>query len=79
MVLEPTAADGNGCFTMADLYNFRGEWNDGKSKGPIYVLDKDDTVEEYPKDFTGRWLLVSDLHVTGGGKKPTYGRLNSFK
>ena len=54
---------------MTDLYNFRGEYNDGKSKGPVYVLDDNNRVDEYPDRFTGRWLLTSELYVTGGGKK----------
>eukprot|EP00752_Nemacystus_decipiens_P013623 g12081.t1 len=60
-------AHGDGCFTMTDLYNFRGEWSDGKSKGPVYVLDDNGYVDEYPDRFTGKWLLTSDLFVTGGG------------
>ncbi len=62
-------AEGEGCFTMSDLYNFRGEWNSGKSKGPVYVLDDDNNIDYYPDKFTGKWLLASELYVTGGGTK----------
>lgn len=62
-------AEGKGCFTMSDLYNFRGEWGSGKSKGPVYVLDDDNKVNYYPDKFTGKWLLTSELYVTGGGTK----------
>lgn len=64
-----TDAEGKGCFTMTDLYNFRGEWNDGKSKGPVFVLGDDNNVDYYPDSFTGKWLLTSELYVTGGGTK----------
>lgn len=62
-------AEGEGCFTMTDLYNFRGTWNDGKSKGPVHVLDSYDRLDAYPSgEFTGKWLLTAELYVTGGGK-----------
>lgn len=67
--LATTAADGDGCFTMSDLYNFRGEGSNGKSNGPVYVLDTDGYVVESPNSFTGKWLLTSELFVTGGGKE----------
>lgn len=54
---------------MTDLYNFRGEWNDGESKGPVFVLDADNHVDLYPERFTGKWLLTSEIHVTGGGEQ----------
>eukprot|EP00903_Cladosiphon_okamuranus_P017354 g15988.t1 len=60
-------AEGEGCFTMTDLYNFRGEWNNGEPKGPVFVLNDDDEVDLYPDKFTGKWLLTSELYVTGGG------------
>lgn len=68
-VYDTTDAEGAGCFTMTDLYNFQGEWNDGKSRGPIYVMDEWDRVDLYPDSFTGKWLLASELYVAGGGKE----------
>ena len=61
-------AEGTGCFTMSDLYDFNGEGDDGKSNGPVYVLNEDDEVDLYPSTFTGKWLLTSELWVTGGGE-----------
>eukprot|EP00903_Cladosiphon_okamuranus_P010100 g9565.t1 len=60
-------ADGEGCFTMTDLYDFQEKGSNGRSKGPVYVLDDDDEVDLYPDSFTGKWLLTSELHITGGG------------
>lgn len=54
---------------MTDLYNSQGEWKDGKSMGPVFVLDDENLVDEYPIRFTGKWLLTSELYVTGGGKQ----------
>lgn len=61
-------AEGAGCFTMTDLYQFQGYYNDGESKGPIYVLDATDDVDMFATSGTGKWLLTSDLFVEGGGK-----------
>lgn len=67
--MKQTDAEGEGCFTMTDLYNFQGVWDDGKTVGPIYVIDEFDRVDEYPDAFTGKWLLASELYITGGGMK----------
>lgn len=55
---------------MTDLYDFQGFYNDGGSKGPIYVLDSDNNVDEYvtTENATGSWLLTATLYVEGGGK-----------
>eukprot|EP00752_Nemacystus_decipiens_P013622 g12080.t1 len=66
MYADGTDVNGGGCFTMTDLYNFRGEWSDGTPKGPVYVLDDDNNVDYDPDGFTGKWLLTSELYVTGG-------------
>eukprot|EP00903_Cladosiphon_okamuranus_P017355 g15989.t1 len=60
-------ASGEGCFTMTDLYDFQEKESNGRSKGPVYVLDDDDEVDLNPDSFTGKWLLTSELHITGGG------------
>ncbi|CAN0209622.1 unnamed protein product [Ectocarpus sp. 12 AP-2014] len=60
-------AEGEGCFTMTDLYNFRGTENDGSSKGPVYILDDDGTKLDIPSGITNNWLLAAELYVTGGG------------
>ncbi|CAM9489433.1 unnamed protein product [Ectocarpus fasciculatus] len=60
-------AEGEGCFTMTDLYNFRGTENDGSSKGPVYILDDDGTKLDIPEGITNNWLLAAELYITGGG------------
>lgn len=52
---------------MTDLYRFLGTWNDGKARGPVYILNADNEVDEYATDVTGKWLLTADLRITGGG------------
>ncbi len=56
---------------MSDLYNFRGTESSGGevvSKGPVYQLD--DTNDVYPglvgEPVTNKWLIASELYVTGG-------------
>ncbi|CAN0183708.1 unnamed protein product, partial [Ectocarpus sp. 13 AM-2016] len=58
--------DGGGCFTLSDLYAWQGFYNNGNSKGPVFVLDSDDRVDETATTTTGKWLLTADLFVTGG-------------
>lgn len=53
---------------MTDIYEFQGFWNDGRSKGPVYIMDSKDNVDEYATSFTGKWLLTAELYVQGGGK-----------
>lgn len=59
--------DGGGCFTLSDLYAWQGFYNNGNSKGPVFVLDSNDRVDETATTTTGKWLLTADLFVTGGG------------
>ncbi|CAN0056993.1 unnamed protein product [Pylaiella littoralis] len=59
-------AESAGCFTMTDLYNFRGVEKDGSSKGPIYMLDEDGEKIVAPTSVTNRWLLEAELYVTNG-------------
>lgn len=63
-------AEGEGCFTMTDLYDSQDFYNDGESKGPIYVLDSGDNVDKFStkENVTNKWLLTADLYVEGGGK-----------
>ncbi|CAM9685419.1 unnamed protein product [Ectocarpus fasciculatus] len=58
--------DGGGCFTISDLYAWQGFYNNGNSKGPVFVLDSNDRVDETATTTTGKWLLTADLFVTGG-------------
>ncbi|CAN0082430.1 unnamed protein product, partial [Laminaria digitata] len=55
-----------GCGTMTDLYKTRVESDGWTAKGPIYVLDENYDIIEKPTEFTGRWLLTSELHVLRG-------------
>ncbi|CAM9629201.1 unnamed protein product [Pylaiella littoralis] len=59
-------AEGQGCFTMTDLYNFRGEEKTGESKGPIYVLDGTSKVDVPGGKFTNKWLLEAELYIVDG-------------
>ena len=58
--------DGDGCATITDLYQTRVERDGWTSKGPIYVLDDNNTVVISPNEFTGKWLLAADLFVQKG-------------
>ncbi|CAM9580096.1 unnamed protein product, partial [Scytosiphon promiscuus] len=58
-------ADGEGCFTVTDIYDFLGTTSDGSSNGPIYMLDDDGEVVDKPTGVTKKWLLAADLHITG--------------
>lgn len=68
VLFDLTDAEGEGCFTMTDLYGFQEMGSDGRSMGPVYVLDDDDEVDLYPDSFTGKWLLTSEMYITGGGE-----------
>eukprot|EP00752_Nemacystus_decipiens_P009556 g8536.t1 len=66
-------AESPGCFTMTDIYNWRGTESSGgvlSSKGPIYQLDDNgdvvDPVGEIGEPVTGKWLLTAELYVTDG-------------
>lgn len=68
-----TDAESPGCFTMTDIYNWRGTVSSGgvfSSKGPIYQLDDDgavlETVGEIGDPVTNKWLLTAELYVTDG-------------
>lgn len=77
---NPPRADGRsadaesaGCFTMTDIYNFRGTVSSGgvrSSKGPIFQLDDDGAVVEevgaVGEPVTNKWLLTAELYVTNG-------------
>ncbi|CBN77785.1 Mannuronan C-5-epimerase N-terminal fragment [Ectocarpus siliculosus] len=58
-------AEGEGCFTITDLYNFRLE-SDGSAKGPIFNLDDSYNTVLNPKVLSNKWLLTAELHITGG-------------
>ncbi|CAM9195373.1 unnamed protein product, partial [Ectocarpus sp. 8 AP-2014] len=58
-------AEGEGCFTITDLYNFRLE-SDGSAKGPIYNLDDSYNIVLNPNVLSNKWLLTAELHITGG-------------
>lgn len=59
--------EGAGCATMTDLYKSRTESDGMTAKGPIYVLDAvTNDVLITPTAFTGKWLVTSELYVTGG-------------
>lgn len=52
---------------MTDLYKERVQSNGWTAKGPIYVLDAEtNDIILTPNAFTGKWLITSDLYVTGG-------------
>ncbi len=52
---------------MTDLYQTRVESDGWTAKGPIYVLNPvTNDIILTPTAFTGRWLITSDLYVTGG-------------
>eukprot|EP00752_Nemacystus_decipiens_P017643 g15814.t1 len=62
-----------GCFTMTDIYNWRGTQSSGgvlSSKGPIYQLDDNgdvvDPVGAIGEPVTGKWLLAAELYMTNG-------------
>eukprot|EP00752_Nemacystus_decipiens_P009493 g8487.t1 len=66
-------AESEGCFTMTDIYNWRGTQSSGgvlSSKGPIYQLDDNgdivDPVGEIGEPVTGKWLLAAELYMTNG-------------
>ncbi|CAN0056924.1 unnamed protein product [Pylaiella littoralis] len=59
-------AEGAGCFTPTDLYNFRGVEKDGSSKGPLYVMDDNGEKVVAPTTITNKWLLEAELYVEGG-------------
>eukprot|EP00752_Nemacystus_decipiens_P009061 g8090.t1 len=66
-------AESEGCFTMTDIYNWRGTESSGgilSSKGPIYQLDDSgdivDPVGEIGDPVTGKWLLTAELYMTNG-------------
>lgn len=55
---------------MTDLYKERTESDGMTAKGPIYVLDAvTNDVLISPTAFTGKWLITSELYVTGGELK----------
>ena len=73
LVLTDTDAESEGCFTMTDIYNWRGTVSSGgvdSSKGPVYQLDDTGSVVENPgaigSPVSGKWLLTAELYVTGG-------------
>lgn len=60
-------AEGVGCATMTDLYKSRTEADGMTAKGPIYVLDAvTNDVLITPTAITGKWLITSELYITGG-------------
>eukprot|EP00903_Cladosiphon_okamuranus_P019666 g18077.t2 len=66
-------AESPGCFTMTDIYNWRGTVSSGgvlSSKGPIFQLDDDGAVLEsvgaIGEPVTNKWLLTAELYVTDG-------------
>ncbi len=61
-------ADGEGCFTMTDLYKSRFETSGGVlyPKGPVFALDENNDIIEEGDAVTGKWLLTAELYVTGG-------------
>ena len=58
--------EGDGCATMTDLYQTRVESDGWTAKGPIYVLDDNNTVLTSPDEITGKWLLAAELFVREG-------------
>ncbi|CAB1099946.1 MEP1 [Ectocarpus sp. CCAP 1310/34] len=65
-IVVHTDAESEGCFTLTDLYNFRGTENDGSSKGPLYMLDGSGSKITAPTSVTKKWLLEAELYVTNG-------------
>ena len=70
---DTTDAESAGCFTMTDIYNWRGTVSTGgvvSSRGPIYQLDDDgdivDPVGAIGEAVTGKWLLTAELYMTNG-------------
>ena len=68
-----TDAESAGCFTMTDIYNWRGTESSGgvvSSKGPIYQLDDSGAIVTNPGEIgsavTNKWLLTAELYVTDG-------------
>eukprot|EP00903_Cladosiphon_okamuranus_P006682 g6522.t1 len=66
-------AETEGCFTMTDIYNWRGTVSRGgvlSSKGPIFQLDDEgnvlDQVGAIGEPVTGKWLLTAELYMTNG-------------
>eukprot|EP00903_Cladosiphon_okamuranus_P006681 g6521.t1 len=66
-------AESEGCFTMTDLYNWRGTVSSGgvdSNKGPIYQLDDEGSIVDNPgpigSPVTNKWLLAAELYVTNG-------------
>eukprot|EP00903_Cladosiphon_okamuranus_P006680 g6520.t1 len=66
-------AESEGCFTMTDIYNWRGTVSSGgviSSKGPIYQLDDSgnivDPVGAIGEPVTKKWLLAAELYMTNG-------------
>lgn len=66
-------AESPGCFTMTDIYNWRGTVSSGgvlSSKGPIFQLDDDgavmETVGAIGEPVSNKWLLTAELYVTSG-------------
>ncbi|CAM9846938.1 unnamed protein product, partial [Ascophyllum nodosum] len=51
---------------MTDLYQNRVERDGWTTKGPIYVLDDNNTVVYSPNEFTGKWLLAAELFIREG-------------
>lgn len=51
---------------MTDLFDFR---NDEGKTGPVYILNENDEIDYDATAPTGKWLLTSELYITGGGKK----------
>ncbi|CAM9132608.1 unnamed protein product, partial [Ectocarpus fasciculatus] len=58
-------AEGEGCFTITDIYKSRLE-SDGSGKGPIYNLDDSYNIVLNPEVLSNKWLLTAELHITGG-------------
>lgn len=51
---------------MTDMYKTRVESDGWTPKGPIYILDDDNNKVLAPTEFTGKWLIESELFVREG-------------
>lgn len=49
---------------MTDLYNDEGV----NVENALFILNDEGKIDPEGTEITGKWLLASDLHVTGGGK-----------